>query len=104
MSVHPGRDRNCRSGQEFKILRSGYSLTLSGLPCPPPALNIQSLPSDQARLFWTNSAGGYLLESTPSLGAPGWTGVGTEPAVSGGNYNVTNATAGPGKFYRLHLP
>jgi autotransporter-associated beta strand protein len=83
---------------------AGYTLALSGLPCPPPLLNVQSLPPTQARLFWTNSAGGYLLESTPVIGPTTWTGVPEEPLVSGGNYNVTNTTSGPSKFYRLHKP
>jgi len=83
---------------------AGYTLAVTGLPCSPPTLNVQSVPPGQARLFWTNSAGGYLLESSPAAGPTSWTGVPTEPLVSGGNYNVTNATSGSSKFYRLHKP
>ena len=83
---------------------SGYNLAVTGLPCPPPTLNVQASPPGQARLFWTNSAGGYLLESTPAIGPGTWTGVPNEPIVSGGNYNVTNTTSGASKFYRLHKP
>jgi autotransporter-associated beta strand protein len=83
---------------------AGYTLSMSGLPCPPPTLNVQSLPPGQARLYWTNSAGGYLLESTPSLAPTNWAVVGTEPLVSAGNYNVTNATTATNQFYRLHKP
>jgi autotransporter-associated beta strand protein len=83
---------------------SGYTLAVTGLPCPAPALNVQALPPNQARLFWTNSAGGYLLESSPAMAPNTWTGVGNEPLVSGGYYNVTNPTPGASKFFRLHKP
>src|SRR4029077_1576318 len=44
---------------------NNYTLTLSGLPCPPPALAVEDVPTANAHLFWPNSAGGYLLESSP---------------------------------------
>jgi hypothetical protein len=83
---------------------NSYSLTLSGLPCPSPTLQVERAPAATARLFWPSSAGGYLLESSPAVAPANWSAVTNEPVVAGGNYNVTNATAAPQQFYRLHKP
>ena len=83
---------------------SNYVLTLSGLPCPPPLLNIQEVQADKARLYWTNSAGGYRLESTPALLPTNWAATLDEPLSANGQYNVTNDINGQSKFYRLHKP
>jgi autotransporter-associated beta strand protein len=83
-----------------------YALQLSGLPCPPPTLNIQAIAPNQARLYWDTSAGGYVLQSVSNLMATAWGAVTNEPMVSGGNYNVTNSIAVPAtnRFYRLQQP
>lgn len=82
-----------------------YTLTLSGLPCPPPTLNIQPVAPSQARLYWDTSAGGYVLESVSNLQANSWGTVTNEPIVIGANYNVTNSSVMPtNRFYRLHKP
>ena len=82
-----------------------YTVQVSGLPCPPPVLNIQSVPTNKARLFWSTSAGGYLLESESNLVAKAFGTVTNEPIVSGGNYNVTNSAVSPtNRFYRLRKP
>ncbi|HXC97717.1 MAG TPA: autotransporter-associated beta strand repeat-containing protein [Verrucomicrobiae bacterium] len=84
---------------------SGYNLQVSGLPCPPPTLNIQTVVPNQARLYWSTAAGGYLLESETNATAGAWATVTNEPIVNGGNYNVTNSAALPtNRFYRLHMP
>ena len=83
---------------------ANYVLSLSGLPCPPPLLNIQQVQANKARLHWTNSAGGYRLESTPSLAPTNWSVTPDEPLSVDGRYNVTNDITGQSKFYRLHKP
>jgi hypothetical protein len=83
---------------------TNYILALSGLPCSLPTLTVGALPDSNARLSWPNSAGGYVLESAPSVGDATWTVVTNEPLVENGNYNVTNDTAATGTFYRLHKP
>jgi autotransporter-associated beta strand protein len=86
-------------------LCSAYTLQLSGLPCPSvPALNIASVTPGQARLFWTNSGGGFRLESTPSLVPTNWAAVTNPPVDVSGNFTVTNDTIGASRFYRLHKP
>ena len=82
-----------------------FTLTLSGLPCPPPALSIQTQPTNQAVLSWPTWAGGYLLESEPALAPGAWSLVTNEPIVNGYQYSVTNSDAIPtNQFYRLHKP
>jgi len=83
---------------------NSYSLTLSGLPCPPPALTVEDVPGPNAHLFWPNSAGGYLLESSPLVQPTTWSVVTNEPIILNGNYNVTNTATAPSQFYRLHKP
>ncbi len=82
-----------------------YSLQLSGLPCPPPLLNIQSLAPNQARLFWPTWAGGYQLEARSNATAGPWGIVTNEPLVNLGQYNVTNSSQSPtNNCYRLDKP
>jgi hypothetical protein len=78
---------------------------LSGLPCPPPTLNIQPVTTSQARLYWPTWAGGYLLEATPSLAPTNWVSVTNEPIVSALKFNVTNSiVTHTNRFYRLRQP
>ena len=83
---------------------NSYSLTLSGIPCPAPSLNLEELAGPSAHLSWPNSAGGYLLESSPLVQPTTWTVVTNEPIILNGNYNVTNTAVAPSRFYRLHKP
>jgi len=89
------------------VIASGYSpyqLTVTGGDCSP-ALNITTLPGNQARLNWPTWAGGYKLEATPSLVPTNWAYITNEPFVSALKYNVTNSTFSPtNRFYRLHKP
>jgi subtilisin-like proprotein convertase family protein len=82
-----------------------YTLQLSGLPCPPPTLNIQPVATDQARLYWPTWAGGYLLESESNLLSGAWATITNEPIVGNHQYNVTNSVNNSiDRFYRLYKP
>src|ERR1051325_6505306 len=81
-----------------------YTLALSGLPCPSPALAIATITNSQTKLSWPDSAGGYVLETSPSIKNATWSVVTNEPLIENGSYRVTNDTAAPSKFYRLHKP
>ena len=82
-----------------------YVLQLSGLPCPPPVVNIQPVSPYQARIYWPTWAGGYQLQSSPALALPAWSSVSNEPVVLGNDYNVTNSSINPSnRFYRLQKP
>ncbi|MGA2869877.1 MAG: hypothetical protein ABSF34_12060 [Verrucomicrobiota bacterium] len=81
-----------------------YTLTLSGLPCPPPPLNIETVKPNQTHLFWPTWAGGYALEAVSSLTNATWTGVTNEPIVNASQFNVTNTMNPTNQFYRLYKP
>jgi subtilisin-like proprotein convertase family protein len=82
-----------------------YTLSISGLPCPSPALAINSLSTTSNRIHWPTSAGGYKLEANVDLGTTNWIGVTNEPMVFNGRLNVTNSANVPTNlFYRLHRP
>jgi autotransporter-associated beta strand protein len=82
-----------------------YTLQLSGLPCPPPTVSIQSVPANKARLYWPTWAGGYLLESESNLLSGAWATITNEPIVGNHQYNVTNSiNTSIDRFYRLHKP
>ncbi|HTV39800.1 MAG TPA: hypothetical protein VMF08_04440 [Candidatus Sulfotelmatobacter sp.] len=81
-----------------------YFLTLSGLPCPPPTLNIQSIPSHQVHLYWPTWAGGYTLQASPLLSTPKWANVTNEPITTANQFNVTNTLNPTNQFYRLQKP
>lgn len=82
-----------------------YTLLVSGLLCPPPSLHIQPVTTNQARLFWPSSAGGYSLKSKTDLVSGSWNAVTNEPIINSGSYNVTNNTILPvNRFYHLEKP
>ena len=81
-----------------------YMLTLSGLPCPPPTLNIQSIPTNQVHLYWPTWAGGYTLQASPLLSTPKWANVTNEPVTMANQFNVTNTLNPTNQFYRLQKP
>ncbi len=104
-SIPPGATFYVTVNELNPGIGSTYTLQLSGLPCPPPTLNIQPVAPNQNRISWDTSAGGYLLEAVPYLAVTNWTGITNEPIVSGGDYTVTNSTGvPPNRFYRLHKP
>jgi hypothetical protein len=70
------------------------------IPPPPPLSLLRS--GNNVVLAWPTSFAGFTLQSaTNSIAAPSWTTVTNLPAIANGLYMVTNATAGPLKFYRL---
>jgi autotransporter-associated beta strand protein len=81
-----------------------FTLSITGLPCPPPILSVETVPSSKSHLFWPDSAGGYLLESSPVVQPTTWSTVTNEPVILNGYYNVTNPATAPSQFYRLHKP
>jgi hypothetical protein len=81
-----------------------YLLALSGLPCQPPTLNIQSIPSRQVRLSWPTWAGGYSLQASPVISTPKWANVTNEPITMANQFNVTNTLNPTNQFYRLQKP
>ena len=84
---------------------SGYTLQLSGLPCPVPTLVIvPTAPTNSVRLHWPTWAGGYNLESITALTRTNWAAVTNEPLVNLERFNVTNTMNPTNTFYRLKKP
>jgi hypothetical protein len=82
-----------------------FTLTVSGLPCPAPSLALTPIhPAPSVRVNWPTWAGGFELQSTPSLAPPSWSIVTNEPIESNGSFSVTNTAPPPNKFYRLIKP
>jgi hypothetical protein len=52
-------------------------------------------------LAWPSTAGGYVVESTPSLTAPVWETATNVPVISGGSYILTNYWSDQTRFFRL---
>lgn len=52
-------------------------------------------------LSWPSSAGGYVIETTPSLTAPVWESVSNAPAILADRYVLTNSWNEPSRFFRL---
>lgn len=71
---------------------------VSSLLSPPP-LSIASS-GNQAVLFWSASATGYILQSTTNLTSPNWTTA--SDAVPVIAFTVTNSS--PARFFRLQQP
>ncbi len=104
---------NCPAGSNFVVTVTemvpgagvpSYTLLVSGLTCPPPALAISSVATNAVRVDWPSYAGGYKLAATLSLAPTNWIDVPNEPVISGGRFAVTNSTAATNKYYRLHKP
>jgi autotransporter-associated beta strand protein len=83
-----------------------YTLRLSGLPCPAPTLAITPLSNtNNVRIDWSTSAGGFKLESSTNLSTTNWVVVPNEPIELNSRFAVTNSSAIPtNRFYRLHKP
>ena len=81
-----------------------YTLSLSGLPCPAPTLDIQPVQPKRVHLSWPTWAGGYLLQSIRSLPATKWNDVTNEPMTLFNDFNVTNTLDPTNRFYRLEKP
>ena len=89
--------------QIVSYFQTKYSLG-GGLP-EGPSLTVARSGATTATFSWPESAEGFALESSPTLGdGASWTGV-TEPVVpSGGQNTVTVETSGAARFFRLRRP
>ena len=75
----------------------GYTRVIS----PSPFLSVFRS-GNNVVLSWATSFSGFTLQGAiNSVAAPLWTTVTNVPAIVNGQYVVTNAAAGPWKFYRL---
>lgn len=52
-------------------------------------------------LSWPSTAGGYVVETTPTLASPAWESVSNAPAILADRYVLTNFWSEPSRFFRL---
>ena len=52
-------------------------------------------------LSWPSIAGGYVIETTPSLTSPVWETITNAPAIAADRYVLTNSWSGESRFFRL---
>jgi hypothetical protein len=82
--------------QTANILLDNVSIT----PLVPPKLNLIRAGANVI-LTWSNSASGFVLQSTTNLVSPVWASNSPRPVVVNGQNTVTNPISGARKFYRL---
>lgn len=99
------------AGTTYRIAVDGYNgasgnvlLHWGPAPAGAPVLGL-GLRGNQIVLSWPGNFVGFVLESTPALtsGVP-WSVVSPSPVIVNGNYTVTNAATGAGRYYRLRTP
>jgi hypothetical protein len=66
----------------------------------PPSLSVQ-VAGGSVVLTWPSTAGGYALESMPTLTGASWQAITNAPVLSADRYVMTNAVSGGSMFYRL---
>jgi hypothetical protein len=54
-------------------------------------------------LSWPSTAGGYVVETTPSLTSPSWESDSNAPAILANRYILTNSWSGQSRFFRLRV-
>ena len=54
-----------------------------------------------ALLNWSSTAGGYIVETTPTLSSPAWEALTNAPTISGDRYILTNSWGDEARFFRL---
>jgi hypothetical protein len=80
----------------------GFSNRELNLPGTTVALRAARGTGGSITFSWPESATGFILNSTPALGAgANWQAVGTAPVVSQGSFQVTLPTSTGTQFYRL---
>lgn len=52
-------------------------------------------------LSWPSTAGGYVVETTPTLASPAWESVSNAPAILADRYVLTNSWSEASRFFRL---
>ena len=65
-----------------------------------PRLEI-SVSGNVTLLSWPLTAGGYVVETSPTLAPPAWEAVSNAPAISADRYILTNSWSDQSRFFRL---
>jgi len=82
-------------------VESQYRLVLDSIVTVPPSLSVVTLSADEIQLRWSTNAANFVVETTPTIGAP-WQVVSNTVSVVGGQYSVTVSASQPRGYFRLH--
>ncbi len=85
---------------EASRVESQYRLVLDSIVTVPPLLSVVTLASDEVQLRWSTNAANFVVETTPTIGAP-WQAVSNSVSVVGGQYSVTVGASQPSGYFRL---
>ena len=84
-------------------LCSNYTLRVDGFECAP-SLGIGRAGANRIVFNWPTFASDYQLQCTTNVAFTNAVTVTNTPSAIGGNFVLTNDTAGPRQFYRLRKP
>ncbi len=81
-------------------VESQYRLALHSIVTVPPLLNVVTLAAGEIQLRWSTNVANFLVETTPTIGAP-WQRVSNTVSVVGGQYSVPVDASQPSGYFRL---
>jgi hypothetical protein len=81
-------------------VESQYRLVLDSIVTVPPSLSVATLSAGEIQLRWTTNVANFVVETTPTIGAP-WQVVSNTISVVGGQYSVTVGALQPSGYFRL---
>jgi len=89
-----------RISLEAGRVESQYRLVLDSILTVPPLLNVATLGAGEIQLRWSTNVANFVVETTPTIGAP-WQAVSNTVSVVGGQYSVTVGPSQPSGYFRL---
>ncbi len=85
---------------EASRVESQYRLVLDSIVTVPPLLRVATLTAGEIQLRWSTNAANFVIETTPTIGAP-WQAVSNTVSVDGGQYSVRVGALQPSGYFRL---
>lgn len=81
-------------------VESQYRLVLDSIVTVPPLLSVVNQSANEIQLRWTTNAANFVVETTPTIGAP-WQVVSNTVSIVEGQYSVTVGALQPSGYFRL---
>jgi hypothetical protein len=85
--------------EAFRV-ESQYSFVLDSIVTVSPSLSVVTASANEIQLRWTTNVANFVVETTPTIGAP-WQVVSNAVSVVGGQYSVTVGASQPSGYFRL---
>jgi hypothetical protein len=77
------------------------NFTFANQTVTQPLLSVRSAPGNTLLLSWPQSAAGFTLKQTSTLGSPNWTNTPGTPTLVSGQYQLSVPASNQQEFYRL---